>query len=268
MSRRTKYSATCRSTGAFSRKRRLTTLLALLRIEGVVGPFRPRLARDLRLADRPIELFEQLRPLPLPGEADPAGGADALEGQELPVYGQGINVRDWLYVDDHARALELVATTGKNGESYAIGGRSEQANLSVVESICDALDAKVPLTDGRSRGELIRFVTDRPGHDRRYAIDPSKIERELGWRAEQTFESGLEATIDWYLANEWWWHDPRAAIRGQEAGRRLVKILVTGVEGQLARSLVERSASHEGIDLVAIGRPQRTSPFQGAPLPR
>jgi len=143
---------------------------------------------------------------------------NALEGQELPVYGQGINVRDWLYVDDHARALELVATTGKNGESYAIGGRSERNNLSVVESICDALDAKVPLPDGRSRRELIRFVADRPGHDRRYAIDPRKIERELGWRAEQTFESGLNATIDWYLANEWWWRP----IREQRyAGKRL-----------------------------------------------
>ena len=143
---------------------------------------------------------------------------NALEGQELPVYGQGINVRDWLYVDDHARALELVATTGKNGESYAIGGRSERNNLSVVESICDALDAKVPLPDGRSRRELIRFVADRPGHDRRYAIDPGKIERELGWRAEQTFESGLNATIDWYLANEWGWRP----IREQRyAGKRL-----------------------------------------------
>jgi len=157
-------------------------------------------------------------PFHFPEKLIPLVVLNALEGQELPVYGQGLNVRDWLYVDDHARALELVATTGKVGESYAIGGRSERNNLSVVESICDCLDAKVPLADGRSRRDLIRFVADRPGHDRRYAIDPSKIERELGWRASQTFESGLDATIDWYLANEWWWRP----IREQRyAGKRL-----------------------------------------------
>ena len=157
-------------------------------------------------------------PYHFPEKLIPLVVLNALEGQELPVYGQGLNVRDWLYVNDHARALELVATAGKIGESYAIGGRSERNNLSVVESICDALDAKVPLPDGRSRRELIRFVADRPGHDRRYAIDPRKIERELGWRAEQTFESGLNATLDWYLANEWWWRP----IREQRyAGKRL-----------------------------------------------
>jgi dTDP-glucose 4,6-dehydratase len=143
---------------------------------------------------------------------------NALEGQPLPVYGQGTNVRDWLYVDDHARALELVMTKGKVGESYNVGGRAERTNLSVVEIICDVLDTKRPLADGRRRRELITFVTDRPGHDRRYAIDPSKIERELGWAAEQTFESGIENTIDWYLANEWWWRP----IREQKyAGDRL-----------------------------------------------
>jgi dTDP-glucose 4,6-dehydratase len=143
---------------------------------------------------------------------------NALEGRPLPVYGQGANVRDWLYVDDHARALELVMMKGKIGESYNVGGRAERTNLSVVETICDVLDKKRPLADGRNRRELITFVTDRPGHDRRYAIDPSKIERELGWAAEQTFESGIENTIDWYLANEWWWRP----IREQKyAGDRL-----------------------------------------------
>ena len=157
-------------------------------------------------------------PFHFPEKLIPLVTLNALEGRELPVYGQGINVRDWLYVDDHAAALELVATTGKIGESYAIGGRSERNNLAVVESICDCLDSKAPLPGGRSRRDLIRFVADRPGHDRRYAIDPGKIERELGWRATESFESGLEKTIDWYLANDWWWRP----IREQRyAGNRL-----------------------------------------------
>lgn len=134
---------------------------------------------------------------------------NALEGKPLPVYGQGANVRDWLYVDDHVRALELVMMKGKVGESYNVGGRSERTNLAVVETICDVLDSRRPLKSGRSRRELITFVTDRPGHDRRYAVDPSKIEQELGWRAEQTFETGIESTVDWYLANQWWWRPIR-----------------------------------------------------------
>ena len=139
---------------------------------------------------------------------------NALEGKDLPVYGRGENVRDWLFVDDHARALELVMTRGRIGESYNIGGRAERTNLEVVETICDILDRKTPLPNGGSRRNLIRFVQDRPGHDRRYAIDPSKIERELGWRPEQTFETGLERTIDWYLGNDWWWRP----IREQKYG--------------------------------------------------
>jgi dTDP-glucose 4,6-dehydratase len=134
---------------------------------------------------------------------------NALEGLPLPVYGQGANVRDWLFVDDHARALELVLTRGAVGESYNVGGRAERTNLKVVETICDILDAKRPLAGGGSRRSLIRFVSDRPGHDRRYAIDPAKIERELGWRAQESFESGLDKTIDWYLQNEWWWRPIR-----------------------------------------------------------
>jgi dTDP-glucose 4,6-dehydratase len=143
---------------------------------------------------------------------------NALEGKPLPVYGKGENVRDWLYVDDHARALELVLTRGRVGESYNVGGREERTNLQVVEAICDALDERVPLNEYRSRRELITFVTDRPGHDRRYAIDPSKIERDLGWRAEQSFETGIAATIDWYLENRWWWEPIRS---GKYAGERL-----------------------------------------------
>lgn len=143
---------------------------------------------------------------------------NALEGKPLPVYGKGDNVRDWLYVDDHATALIKVLTTGAVGESYNIGGNQERTNLEVVEAICDALDQRQPLEDGRKRRELITFVTDRPGHDRRYAIDASKIERELGWSPSETFDTGLSKTIDWYLDNEWWWGPIRS---GKYAGERL-----------------------------------------------
>ena len=153
-------------------------------------------------------------PYHFPEKLIPLVVLNALEGKDLPVYGRGENVRDWLFVDDHARALELVMTKGRVGESYNIGGRAERTNLEVVETICDILDRKTPLPNGGSRRNLIRFVQDRPGHDRRYAIDPSKIERELGWRSEETFETGLERTIDWYLGNDWWWRP----IREQKYG--------------------------------------------------
>jgi len=134
---------------------------------------------------------------------------NALEEKPLPVYGEGANVRDWLYVEDHARALEAVLTRGAIGESYNIGGRSERTNLQVVEAICDILDRKRPRADGSLHRDLIQFVADRPGHDRRYAIDCSKAERELGWSTQESFESGLEKTVDWYLANDWWWRPIR-----------------------------------------------------------
>jgi dTDP-glucose 4,6-dehydratase len=143
---------------------------------------------------------------------------NALEGKALPVYGKGENVRDWLHVEDHVRALELVATRGAIGESYNVGGRAERTNLNVVETICDLLDTRGRLPDGRDRRSLIAFVTDRPGHDRRYAIDPSKIERDLGWQARESFESGIARTIDWYLGNDWWWRPIR---EGKYSGARL-----------------------------------------------
>jgi dTDP-glucose 4,6-dehydratase len=139
---------------------------------------------------------------------------NALEGRPLPVYGDGGHVRDWLFVEDHVRALVAALTRGRPGETYCLGGRSERRNLAVVETICDLLDARCPAA--RPRRELIRFVPDRPGHDRRYAIDPSKAERELGWRARESFESGLARTIDWYLANEWWWRPLRQRVYGGE----------------------------------------------------
>jgi len=127
-----------------------------------------------------------------------------LAGENLPVYGDGQNVRDWLYVDDHARALSLVLERGKVGETYNVGGRNERTNLHVVETICDLLDDLAPSAGGLHR-RLITFVTDRPGHDRRYAIDASKLERELGWRAQENFESGIAKTVRWYIEQKGWW---------------------------------------------------------------
>jgi dTDP-glucose 4,6-dehydratase len=134
----------------------------------------------------------------------------------LPVYGDGMNVRDWLYVEDHANALALVLARGAVGETYNVGGRNERTNLHVVQTICDLLDRLEPTPHG-TRRDLIGFVEDRPGHDRRYAIDATKLERELGWRALETFENGLEKTVAWYLANRGWWQDILA--RGYQAER-------------------------------------------------
>lgn len=157
-------------------------------------------------------------PFHFPEKLIPLVILNALDEKPLPVYGKGENVRDWLYVDDHAAALEQVATSGAPGRSYNIGGRAERRNIEVVQTICRVLDAKRPRANGKSHLELIAMVSDRPGHDRRYAIDPSRAEDELGWRAEETFETGIARTIDWYLANEWWWKP----IRDQKySGARL-----------------------------------------------
>jgi dTDP-glucose 4,6-dehydratase len=129
----------------------------------------------------------------------------AVSGEPLPVYGDGSNVRDWLFVDDHARALRAVFERGTIGESYMVGGRSERSNLAVVHAICDALDHRRPRNDGANYRDQIRFVADRPGHDFRYAVDSSKLENELGWCPTIDFEAGIAATVDWYLANEGWW---------------------------------------------------------------
>lgn len=148
-------------------------------------------------------------PYHFPEKLIPLVIANALDEQPLPVYGKGANVRDWLFVEDHARALEAVMTEGRIGESYNIGGRAERTNLEVVETICALLDARRPRAGGRSYLDLITYVTDRPGHDRRYAIDPTKSEQELGWTPLETFETGLARTVDWYLANGWWWRPIR-----------------------------------------------------------
>ena len=129
----------------------------------------------------------------------------ALHGEPIPVYGMGDNVRDWLYVEDHARALHAVLTAGKPGDSYNVGGDAERTNLDVITAICALLDEMRPQSLHRPHEQLIAFVTDRPGHDRRYAMDASKIRRELGWRPRESFDSGLRKTVQWYLDNRSWW---------------------------------------------------------------
>lgn len=143
---------------------------------------------------------------------------NAIDEKPLPIYGEGANVRDWLYVDDHARALEAVLRRGGIGETYLFGGRSERSNLEVVREICRLLDEKRPRKGGGSYGELIEFVADRPGHDRRYAIDPTKAETDLGWHALESFESALSKTVDWYLEREDWWRPLRDGYEGQRLG--------------------------------------------------
>ena len=129
---------------------------------------------------------------------------NALVGKPLPVYGKGDNIRDWLFVDDHAEALQIVLENGKLGESYNIGGFNEHTNLDVVHQVCDILDELLPDSEFCPHRNLITFVTDRPGHDQRYAIDASKIERELGWKPKETFASGLRKTVEWYINNREW----------------------------------------------------------------
>jgi dTDP-glucose 4,6-dehydratase len=143
----------------------------------------------------------------------------ALEGRPLPVYGKGDQVRDWLFVEDHARALALVLERGKIGETYLIGGRGERTNLQVVTGICDILDEMVPRPGGGSRRDLISYVADRPGHDVRYAIDVSKIERELGWTPQTSFEEGLRRTVRWYIEREDWWRPLHNRYAGERLGR-------------------------------------------------
>jgi len=155
-------------------------------------------------------------PYHFPEKLIPLTILNAHAGERLPVYGKGENVRDWLYVEDHARALDIIAERGRPGETYNVGGRNERKNIDVVRRICAVLDEIAP-TD-RPREELIEFVTDRPGHDARYAIDATKLESELGWRAQENFDSGIEKTVRWYLANPWWWQPLRERYSGERLG--------------------------------------------------
>lgn len=155
----------------------------------------------------PYQFFEKLIPLMI---------IKGLKGEKLPVYGDGQNIRDWLYVEDHARALRLVLEKGKAGQTYNIGGNSEKTNLEVVETICHELDRE--LADGELRRDLINFVEDRPGHDKRYAIDASKIRNELGWSAKENFNTAIRKTVKWFIENRAWWD---GSSRSNYAGQRL-----------------------------------------------
>jgi dTDP-glucose 4,6-dehydratase len=158
-------------------------------------------------------------PYQFPEKLIPLAILNAIAGEPINVYGLGENVRDWLFVDDHANALIAVSDRGTVGETYVISGRSECRNIDVVNATCGLLDELRVAPNGVRHGDLIRFVADRPGHDYRYAIDPSKIERELAWRAAESFESGLRKTVEWYLANESWWRPLRGgAYRGGRLG--------------------------------------------------
>ena len=156
-------------------------------------------------------------PYQFPEKLIPLMVLNALDGVPLPVYGSGSNIRDWLYVEDHARALGLILTGGLPGQTYNVGGRNERSNIDVVKQICSCMDEAVET--GSRHDRLIRFVTDRPGHDQRYAIDASKLENELGWRAQETFESGLKKTVRWYLERPDWWKPLREKVyRGERLG--------------------------------------------------
>lgn len=145
---------------------------------------------------------------------------NCLDGKPLPVYGKGANVRDWLYVDDHVRALCLVNEKGTPGETYNVGGHNERTNLEVVKTVCSILDELRPRGDG-AYADLITYVQDRPGHDLRYAIDPDKLMNQLGWRPQENFESGIRKTVQWYLDNEWWWGPiHRHRYSGERLGKK------------------------------------------------
>ena len=163
-------------------------------------------------------------PYHFPEKLIPLTILNAVAGKPLPVYGKGLNVRDWLYVDDHARALLTILEKGRVGETYNVGGRNERTNFDVVRRICSLLDRLSP--KGAPHDRLITYVTDRPGHDARYAIDASKLEGELGWRAAESFDTGIEKAVAWYLANEWWWRPLREKVySGERLGLGAEKIV-------------------------------------------
>ncbi len=153
-------------------------------------------------------------PYHFPEKLIPLNILNAMEGKPLPVYGDGSNIRDWLYVEDHARALHLICSQGHLGETYNVGGRNERKNIDVVRRICAIMDELRPQSAPHDR--LITFVTDRPGHDHRYAIDATKLEAELGWKARENFDTGIRKTVEWYLENESWWRPLRGEVYSGE----------------------------------------------------
>ena len=164
-------------------------------------------------------------PYHFPEKLIPLTILNALEGKPLPVYGRGENVRDWLFVDDHAEALLLVASRGRVGETYCVSGREERRNIDVVRQICALVDELAPSPECPTRESLITFVADRPGHDLRYAVDSSKLQRELGWTPRESFASGLRKTVAWYLTNRAWWERVRSgSYRGERLGLGAVAV--------------------------------------------
>jgi dTDP-glucose 4,6-dehydratase len=163
-------------------------------------------------------------PFHFPEKLIPLTIISALEGKPLPVYGTGANIRDWLFVEDHARALDIIAERGRIGETYNVGGRNERRNIDVVKRICALMNELRP--SGRPHESLIAYVQDRPGHDARYAIDATKLETELGWKAQENFDTGIEKTVTWYLENEWWWGPLRKGYDGSRLG-----LLKSGKQG-------------------------------------
>ena len=157
-------------------------------------------------------------PFQFPEKLVPLVIQKAIAGEPLPIYGKGDNIRDWLYVDDHVKALWQIVSKGKNGEVYNVGGHNEKTNIEVVETICSILDSIKPRQDGVAYAQQITFVADRPGHDRRYAIDAQKIARELNWTPEETFETGIQKTIEWYLANDVWIEKVSGGYTGERLG--------------------------------------------------
>ncbi|MCL6655299.1 dTDP-glucose 4,6-dehydratase [Agrobacterium rubi] len=155
-------------------------------------------------------------PFHFPEKLIPLMIISAMEGKSLPVYGSGSNIRDWLFVEDHAKALDIIAERGRVGETYNVGGRNEQRNMHVVNRICALMDEFRPEHGPHSK--LITYVQDRPGHDARYAIDATKLEQELGWKAVENFDTGIEKTVKWYLENEWWWGPLRQGYNGDRLG--------------------------------------------------
>ena len=156
-------------------------------------------------------------PFQFPEKLIPLVIQKAVQGQPLPIYGKGDNIRDWLFVDDHVKALWRIVTSGQNGQVYNVGGHNEKTNLEVVHTICEILDEVKPRDDGKAYAEQITFVEDRPGHDRRYAIDAAKIEKELNWVPQETFETGIRKTVEWYLDSDDW----VAKVSGDYLGDRL-----------------------------------------------
>ena len=155
-------------------------------------------------------------PFHFPEKLIPLAILNGIEGKPIPIYGDGLNIRDWLHVEDHARALYRILTRGKPGEKYNVGAASERTNIDVATAICDSLDRRRP--GGAPHRRLITRVEDRPGHDRRYAIDARKLQSELQWAAKVSFEDGLDATVQWYIANEWWWRPLRQRYGGERLG--------------------------------------------------